>query len=45
VPGDAKLDDDADDADDAEDVRIEPGTVVDDDAGQAADEPGPRPTT
>jgi phosphatidylglycerol:prolipoprotein diacylglycerol transferase len=45
VPGDAKLDDDADDADDAEDVRIEPGTVVDDDAAQAADEPGPRPTT
>ena len=34
-----------DDADDDEDLRIEPGTVIDDDPGEPADQPGPRPTT
>ncbi len=38
-------DDDARDADDDEDLRIEPGTVIDDDPGEPADQPGPRPTT
>ncbi len=36
---------DADDADDADDLRIEPGTVIEDEPGEPDDDHGPRPTS